>query len=206
MPVIAVLLASTAGAADVLAFFGLGGAFGGIVTGNLVTAGYGVARGHWALVKPAATAVAACVGGELAWARLLRLPQAARWLLPTEFAFFLAVFAVWLATGSHPAGAVKLIALALVAAALGGQSMWALRIHQTTTYFTGMLTRAINAAATQPRGSTGLGASARQLAALLAGALLSGLALRWLPAAAPAVPLALLALAAIVHFRSENQG
>jgi uncharacterized membrane protein YoaK (UPF0700 family) len=201
-----VLLASAAGAADTLAFFSLGGAFGGIVTGNLVTAGYGAATGHWALVRPTATAIAACVAGELAWAWLLRLPRAATWLLLAELALFLSVFGIWLAAGSHPAGAVGLTALALVAAALGGQSMWALRIHQTTTYFTGMLTKAVDAAVAHPPGRAGLGASARQLAALLAGALLGGAALHWLRPAAPAVPLALLALAAVVHVRASRAG
>jgi len=205
-PVIGVLLASAAGAADALAFFGLGGAFGGIVTGNLVTAGYATAAGHWALVRPTATAVAACVAGELAWAWLLSLPRTATWLLLAEFALFLSVLGIWLAAGSHPAGAAELIALALVATALGGQSMWALRIHQTTTYFTGMLTKAVNTAVAHPSGRAGLGTSARQLAALLAGALLGGTALHWLRPAAPAVPLALLALTAIVHLGTNQAG
>jgi hypothetical protein len=51
-PAVAVLLAATSGAADALAFFGLGGAFGGIVTGNLVTAGYG-APGRCPRTRPA---------------------------------------------------------------------------------------------------------------------------------------------------------
>jgi uncharacterized membrane protein YoaK (UPF0700 family) len=41
VPAIAVLLAACAGATDALAFFGLGKAFAGIVTSNLVTAGHG---------------------------------------------------------------------------------------------------------------------------------------------------------------------
>jgi hypothetical protein len=38
------------------------------------------------------------------------------------------------ADGAHPHRNLTLILLALVAAAFGGQSVWALRIHQTTTY------------------------------------------------------------------------
>lgn len=41
----AVLLAVCAGATDVFAFFGLGKAFTGVITGNLVTVGYGTATG-----------------------------------------------------------------------------------------------------------------------------------------------------------------
>jgi uncharacterized membrane protein YoaK (UPF0700 family) len=201
---IAMLLAGTAGAADAVAFFGLGGAFGGIVTGNLVTAGYGIAAGRWALVRPTATAVAACVAGELLWARLLRRPRAANWLLLTELTLFLLVLVGWMATGSHPRGSAALALLALISVALGSQSIWALRIHQTTTYFTGMLTKTISTAATGP--GAGAGASARQLAALLAGAMLSGAALHWLRPAAPVVPLSLLGAATILHLRVTRAG
>lgn len=70
VPAMAVLLAACAGATDALAFFGLGKAFAGIVTGNLVTAGYGIATGNSSLVKPTVTAVAGSVVGEIIWARL----------------------------------------------------------------------------------------------------------------------------------------
>ena len=103
--------------------------------------------------------------GEIIWARLLRRPGAANGLLITELTLFLLVLAGWLAAGSHPAGISALALLALVSVALGGQSIWALRIHQTTTYFTGMLTTAVSAHAD-------VGTSLRQLGALLAGAML----------------------------------
>jgi uncharacterized membrane protein YoaK (UPF0700 family) len=202
-PVIAVLLAACAGATDVLAFFGLGKAFAGIVTGNLVTAGYGVATGNAALVKPTVTAVACCIAGEIAWARLLRRPRAADWLLVTELVLFLLVLTGWLAAGSHPAGVLALVLLALVSVALGGQSIWALRIHQTTTYFTGMLTTTINAAASGLTAHTGT--SIRQLGALLAGAIASGATMHALRPATPAVPLLLLAAAATMHIRIKHQ-
>jgi uncharacterized membrane protein YoaK (UPF0700 family) len=193
-PVIAALLAACAGATDVLAFFGLGKAFAGIVTGSLVTAGYGIATGNAALVRPTATAVTCCVVGQVAWARLLRRPQAADWLLVTELTLFLLVLAGWLAAGSHPAGALALVLLALLSIALGGQGIWALHIHQTTTYFTGMLATTINAAAS---GATaGTGTSIRQLGAFLGGAIVSGATMHTLRLATPAVPLLLLAAAA----------
>jgi len=65
---IAVLLAACAGSVDAFAFFGLGHAFAGIVTGNLVTAGYGLATGNASLVRPTVTAVAGCIAGEVIWA------------------------------------------------------------------------------------------------------------------------------------------
>jgi hypothetical protein len=89
--------------------------------------------------------------------------------------------------------------------ALGGQSIWALRIRQTTTYFTGMLTRTISAAATGSPTGASIGTAARQLAALLTGALLGGAMLHWLRPAAPAAPLTLLAMAAIAHVSTSRK-
>jgi len=202
-PVIAALLAACAGATDVLAFFGLGKAFAGIVTGSLVTAGYGIATANAALVKPTVTAVTCCVAGQVAWARLLRWPQAAGWLLVTELMLFLLVLTGWLAAGSHPVGALALVLLALLSVALGGQGIWALRIHQTTTYFTGMLATTINAAASGA--SAGTATSIRQLGAFLGGAIVSGATMHTLRPATPTVPLLLLAAAATVHIRNEHQ-
>jgi uncharacterized membrane protein YoaK (UPF0700 family) len=202
---IGILLAACAGSADTLAFFGLGNAFGGIVTGNLVSAGFGLAAGDAALVKPTLVAVAGCVAGELAWARLLRRPAAAVPLLITELALFALVLTGWLAAGSRPAGNSALVLLALVSVALGGQSIWALRIHQTTTYFTGMLTTAINAAASRSPASTSLGTSTRQLTALLAGAILGGTALRFLRSAAPVIPLVFLAVTVAIHISARPE-
>ncbi len=202
VPAIAVLLAACAGSADTLAFFGLGRAFAGNITGNLVTAGYGIATGDGVLIKPTVTAVAACIAGEITWAWLLRRPGAANWLLFVQLALFALVLAGWLAAGSHPAGNAALILLALVAVALGGQSIWALRIHQTTTYFTGMLTKSVSAAAAGSPAS--LVTSARQLASLLAGAILGGVLLHWLRPAAPVVPLVLLSATAAVHLHGRK--
>jgi hypothetical protein len=93
---------------------------------------------------------------------------------------------------------------ALVSAALGDQSTWALRIHQTTTYFTGMLTTTINAAA---GGSTAsVRVSVRQLCALTTGAALSGLVLNdWRPAA-PALPLLFLTAATTIQIMTGQEG
>ena len=195
---IAVLLAACAGAVDAFAFFGLGNAFAGIVTGNLVTAGYGLATGNAALITPTVTAVAGCIAGEVVWARLLnRAPDNSRVLLITENVLLFVVLITWLATGSRPHGIVALSMLALASVAIGGQSIWALRIHQATTYFTGMLTTAVDTAASGSREKVRV--SMRQLCALIAGAVLAGILLKELRFAVPVLPLVLLAAATTIQ-------
>ena len=211
--VIAVLLAACAGSVDAFAFFGLGHAFAGIVTGNLVTAGYGLATGNASLVRPTVTAVAGCIAGEVIWARLLsRRADNALVLLIAENVLLLIVLITWLGTDDHPRGIITLSMLALASVAIGGQSIWALRIHQTTTYFTGMLTTAVNAAAGGARAK--IGVSIRQLCALIAGAALAGILFRDLRAAVPALPVVLLAAATTIqacryppaHHRDQPSG
>jgi hypothetical protein len=130
--------------------------------------------------------------------RLLR--RSARNSLPLLIAEHVLLFIfliAWLAADTHPHGTVTLTMLAMVSVALGGQSIWALRLHQTTTYFTGMLTTTINAAA---GGSTAsVRVSVRQLCALTTGAALSGLVLNDWRAAAPALPLLLLTAATTIQ-------
>jgi uncharacterized membrane protein YoaK (UPF0700 family) len=210
---IAVLLAACAGSVDAFAFFGLGHAFAGIVTGNLVTAGYGLATGNASLVRPTVTAVAGCIAGEVIWARLLsRRADNALVLLIAENVLLLIVLITWLGTDDHPRGIITLSMLALASVAIGGQSIWVLRIHQTTTYFTGMLTTAVNAAAGGARAK--IGVSIRQLCALIAGAALAGILFRDLRAAVPALPVVLLAAATTIqacryppaHHRDQPSG
>ena len=71
--VLAVLLGACAGSVDVLAFFGLGKAFAGIVTRNMVTAGYGIAAGNSALTLVLLAGASAAMGGQITWA--LRIHQ-----------------------------------------------------------------------------------------------------------------------------------
>jgi uncharacterized membrane protein YoaK (UPF0700 family) len=203
VPAIAFLLAACAGSADVFAFFGLGKAFASIVTGNLVTFGFGIATGNATLIKPTVAAVAGFIAGEIVWAWLLRLPQAALPLLLAELLILLAVLAAWLAAGAHPGRVLSLVLLAAVAVAMGGQSIWALRIHQTTTYFTGLLTSAISATSEGSRMRLRIGI--RQFTAFMSGAIVSGVVLSHARMAAPALPVALLAMAAVVHMvRRKN--
>jgi uncharacterized membrane protein YoaK (UPF0700 family) len=198
-----VLLAACAGGADTVAFFGLGHAFAGNITGNLVVAGYGLAtRSAW-LLRPAVVALGGCVAGEIIWALFLRIGAGrALPLLAAECVLMITVLAVWLANAGTPPYAVRLVMLALLACALGGQGIWALRIHQTTTYFTGMLTTAIHAAAQGSKAQ--IAVSARQLAALVGGAVVAGIVLHEARLAAPAVPLLLLIAAGAVHLAASR--
>jgi uncharacterized membrane protein YoaK (UPF0700 family) len=141
--------------------------------------------------------------GALAWARLLYIPRVALPLLLGELVILLAILGAWLAVDGHPDGVLNLVLLALASVAMGGQSTWALHIHQTTTYFTGLVTKAAGAVAD---GSTNrLRTGIRQLAALLAGAVVSGVVLFELRLAAPAVPAVLLAAAIAVHLLRDQQ-
>lgn len=197
--VLAFFLAACAGSGDVFAFAGLGKAFASIVTGNVVVFGYGLATGDAALAEPPAAAVAGFMVGGALWAWMLRRRRMAVALLVGELVILLAVLAGWIAANAHPNRSFTLVLLALLSAAFGGQSVWALRIHQTTTYFTGMVTNAVNAAM---GGSTDrLRTALRQFAALLAGAVLSGLVLSHLRHAAPALPVLLLGIAIVLHLR-----
>ena len=147
------------------------------------------------------------------WARLLsRRADNALVLLIAENVLLLIVLITWLGTDDHPRGIITLSMLALASVAIGGQSIWALRIHQTTTYFTGMLTTAVNAAAGGARAK--IGVSIRQLCALIAGAALAGILFRDLRAAVPALPVVLLAAATTIqacryppaHHRDQPSG
>src|SRR5262249_16346508 len=187
--VIAVLLAACAGSVDTLAFFGVGRAFAGIVTGNVVTVGYGLANGSGELVRPALTATVGCIVGETVCSVFLRRGLRPTVVLAAEFVLLVCAFGIWLGADAHPHGSTSLVLLGLLSFSLGAQSMWALRIHQTTTYFTGMLTNAIDAASGSSWAK--IRVSLRQLAALIAGALAGGLMLHEARAATPVIPLVL---------------
>jgi uncharacterized membrane protein YoaK (UPF0700 family) len=184
-------LAACAGAVDLLALAGLGGAFAGVVTGNLVTAGYGVGTGNFALIVPACTAVAAFTVGVLAWARLSHgRPRAVVGMLIGELALLAVVAVGWILTGARPGPVVALILLAAAAIAMGGQSVAALRLQASTTYMTGTLVSALQDVVTGRAGRRR--AALRQLVALVAGATVAAVLLHFLAWAVPLLPVVLL--------------
>jgi uncharacterized membrane protein YoaK (UPF0700 family) len=184
-------LAACAGAVDLLALAGLGGAFAGIITGNLVTAGYGIGTADFAKIAPTGTAVAAFALGVVAWTRLWRgRPRAVVGPLLAELALLIVVAAGWAAAGAHPGTAASLALLALAAIAMGGQSVAALRLQASTTYMTGTLVTVLQDVVTGRAGRRG--SALRQLTALVAGAAAAAVLLHALPWAVPLLPIVLL--------------
>ncbi|XVV15946.1 DUF1275 family protein [Actinoplanes sp. CA-131856] len=152
------VLAAAAGATDLLALTVLGGAFASIITGNLVTLGYGIGTTDAARVIPVAIAVTAYGLGVLIW-RLL--PPTVTAPLLAELAL-LAVVAGGLLT--EPGVGGKRVLLAVAGIAMGGQSVVGLRLRASTTYMTGALVTALTGDLRKA------GPALLQLAALVAGA------------------------------------
>jgi uncharacterized membrane protein YoaK (UPF0700 family) len=177
---------------DLLAVAGLGGAFAGIVTGNLVTAAYGVGTGNYRLIMPAGTAVAAFAVGVLAWARLWHeRPRAVAGMLIAELALLVVVATGWILTGARPGPLEALLLLAVAAIAMGGQSVAALRLQASTTYMTGTLVGGLQDLVTGRPGRRR--AALRQLVALVCGATAAAVLLHFLAWAVPLLPVVLLA-------------
>ncbi|SNY61379.1 Uncharacterized membrane protein YoaK, UPF0700 family [Paractinoplanes atraurantiacus] len=131
------LLAATAGSVDLLALTVLGGAFASIITGNLVTLGFGIGAADAGRVVPVAIAVTAYAIGVLIWRFL---PRTVTVPLLVELAL-LAVVAGGLLTDPGVWG--RRILLAVAAMAMGGQSVVGLRLRASTTYMTGALATAL---------------------------------------------------------------
>jgi uncharacterized membrane protein YoaK (UPF0700 family) len=190
----AAALAGCAGAIDLLAVLGLRGAFASVVTGNLVTAGGGIAAVNVTTMVPPLSAVAGYAAGVVVWLRVWRgRPGAIRGPLVLEGVFLAGVAAGWMIERGHLQKAPAVVLLVIAAMAMGGQSVIALRLHAATTYLTGTLTDVLHDLVDD---RPGLRAAAfRQLGSLVIGAVVAGIVLiygRW---AAALVPLALLSLA-----------
>jgi uncharacterized membrane protein YoaK (UPF0700 family) len=135
-------LAACAGAVDLLAIAGLGGAFASIITGNLVTAGHGIGAVDDHLFAPAAVAVAGYAAGVLLAQAIPRF----RW--PGHLLIELALLGVlaggWIASDSRPDRGTALLLLAAAGLAMGTQSVVAGWLHESTTFMTGTLTTALH--------------------------------------------------------------
>ncbi|WP_214401799.1 YoaK family protein [Pseudonocardia lacus] len=163
------LLAATSGAADLVCLLTLGGAFAGVITGNMVVIGAGLATGDVARLLAVGVAVAGFALGAAAWSALWRrAPDALVGPLLAELAVLVAAVVTLALTGGRPPEVV----LGLAAVALGGQSVVGLRLGKSTTYLTGALTTALHALTTRPIAEARGPAlhAAGQLTALVAGA------------------------------------
>ncbi|MFD4985579.1 YoaK family protein [Streptomyces sp. NPDC058374] len=201
------LLSFASGAADVLAVVALGGAFAGIMTGNLVLLGAAAAgersQGVWApalalggylLGTVLAVPLAGRAGGERIW------PRGALACLAAESLVLAGVAAAWtIADRPDPGGVAAGLLLVPLAAAMGAQATAVLSLGREgapTTFFTSTLTTLVAGfAARQPGGVDGWAVA--RLVCLFAGACGAVLVRRVAPDVALFLP-PLLVVAAVV--------
>lgn len=139
-----IALAACAGASDLLAVLTHGGAFASVITGNLVLVGAELVAGVGLGMLAPATAVGGFAIGVTLWSLLGRSrPQTVVGLLVVELVLLVGYAVGWLVTSGRPDMVAGTVMLAVVAAAMGGQSVVSLRMHAFTTYFTGALTSAV---------------------------------------------------------------
>jgi uncharacterized membrane protein YoaK (UPF0700 family) len=190
-----VVLALTAGALDAVTFLRLGHVFSSVITGNLALLGLAAAQRRAAAALSAGLALAgyaagAIAGGAIAGTRAGAQPAWPRRVtvaLGGELAVLLALSGEWLATAGHPAGADRLVLLALGAGAMGIQGAAVRRLGEmSSTYMTSALTAVLTGAAVGPLPS-GWRRSTGALLAIVAGAALGALAAIWAPWWVPAV-------------------
>ncbi|MFI9625997.1 YoaK family protein [Streptomyces sp. NPDC052042] len=178
------LLSAASGAADAFAFVCLGQVFAGVMTGNLVLLGASaVGIGEHGMALRVVTALVAYGSGVAcgAW-----LSARLRWSVPMTLlveAGLLGAAAVLWGVGPAPSGGDRPALLVLGAAAMGVQGS---TLATPTNYFTGTLTSLVGRAASRSRRREDGWAAAR-LAAVVAGAAVTALAVRFRPETAATV-------------------
>jgi uncharacterized membrane protein YoaK (UPF0700 family) len=212
MPVerLLLMLAAAAGCLDALCVARLGGPFASVITGNLVQLGSGI--GTWNLRLAAASAIA--IGGYAAGVALgfagLRhsepgwRPHTGR-VLAVELLLLAGAAGGWAATGGRPGHADRMVLLVVAAAAMGMQSAVTLVSgvgQASTTYLTGTLTSLIKDLVNEPGRWVSTLPGAFRLAALLCGAAVGGVLLRFAPLWTPVIPVALVATVLAIVGRS----
>ncbi|MYW05033.1 YoaK family protein [Streptomyces sp. SID3343] len=205
------VLTAAAGATDVLAYRGLGGIFTANMTGNLVL--FGIAGSHGVDIHLARSgaAVIAFTAGVVAAYRMTAVPDLSDrpWhprisaALLVSLAFQAALLAAWAGSGAEPGRLTGIGLVALSAAAMGMQTAAARRLAKagiTTTFVTGTLS---SVAESLSAGSTkDVARRCAVLLALIAGALVGAVALRYAPVSAAAVaPVLVLATLALAYLR-----
>jgi len=199
-----VVLALIAGAVDAICILRLGQVFASVITGNLVLAGVsagqadgslaahvGVAVGGFAAGVVAGSVLAGAPPGEDAPRRPVWGPRVSL-ALAAELACLGALLGWWVAAGGQGRGGGQLGQLALATVAMGVQSgaVRAIGIPGlSTTYMTGTLTSALSVAVTTGRLRW---PSFALIAAVVGGAAVSSVLLRYASTWAPALPAGLL--------------
>ncbi|SCF81964.1 YoaK family protein [Streptomyces sp. Ncost-T10-10d] len=181
------LLSAASGAADAFVFICVGQVFAGVMTGNLVLLGASAAGvGEHGVALRVITALVSYGFGVMcgAW-----MSERLRWPLPVmlliEVALLAAAAVLW-ALDLITSGGDRLGLLVLIAAAMGIQG----RIRATpTNYFTGTLTSLVSRVTLRSRNQDD-GWVAGRLLAVVAGAAVTALAVRFWPGAAATVAVA----------------
>ncbi|MFJ7493605.1 YoaK family protein [Streptomyces sp. NPDC097727] len=181
------LLSAASGAADAFVFICVGQVFAGVMTGNLVLLGASAAGvGEHGVALRVITALVSYSFGVMcgAW-----MSERLRWPLPVmlliEVALLAAAAVLW-ALDLITSDGDRLGLLVLIAAAMGIQG----RIRATpTNYFTGTLTSLVSRVTLRSRNQDD-GWVAGRLLAVVAGAAVTALAVRFWPGAAAAVAVA----------------
>jgi len=212
-----VALTFAAGCVDALSYLGLGGVFTANMTGNAVLLGLAIGQAEELRALHSTVALAFFVVGVGLGSRLVGpareaivwSPRITRGLV-AELVLLAMLAASWWGAGARPTGLILDVLLALSAMAMGVQSAVARRCAVSgvsTTYITGTLTGLMAELA----GLTGVPQDWARLVAVLgalvAGAVVGGVALAFLDARAaiaPAVVVALVVVAAVTGFRPEG--
>jgi uncharacterized membrane protein YoaK (UPF0700 family) len=215
LTLIAIALTFASGANDVASFTRLGDVFTSVMTGNIVLLGLSLAERSVSLASHTVVSIAGYIAGVAggAWVahgfkargggrredeegdRGSVLPGHVSWALFAELVLLAGFAAGWEVTGSRPAGWAQFVLLAVLAAAMGVQSLAVNEMglaNVSTTFLTGTLTGLVSSLVSPgqdtPHGPRRFGV----LIGLAAGAGLCGLLLATAAAVVPVLPLAAL--------------
>jgi uncharacterized membrane protein YoaK (UPF0700 family) len=152
--VLLIALTLAAGAADAVSFLGLGEVFTANQTGNAVLLGLAIGQVEGAAAERALVSLVGFSVGAVVGAVITRgqagggdpWPRSTSWVLAVEAAVLGAVALAWTLIGEPSSAVTKDLLLAMLAAAMGLQSVAAARVGisaVSTTFVTGTLTTAI---------------------------------------------------------------
>lgn len=199
---LAIALTVVTGATDAISFLGLGSVFSSVMTGNLVLLGLSAGRPDGRLAVHVAVVIVGYVLGTVVGSRIAGSPTPGRPTWPRrvsvallfEMLAYAGFLAGWEASGAHPSGEAQLVVLAAAGLAMGVQSGAVRAVGVpglSTTHLTGTLVAVLGELA------TGRGWQWRNisiLTGLVIGAAGGGALVVHAPAAAPALPVGVLAL------------
>ncbi|GII58284.1 DUF1275 family protein [Planotetraspora thailandica] len=197
---LATALTLATGATNAISFFGLGGVFTSVMTGNLVLLGLSIGRYDLPLAANAAGAIIGFIVGVLGGSRVIGRagPSHPRWgtrvalVLGAELVLFAWMLGDWAVLSGPPTGTMRFAHGALAALAMGAQSA-VIRTFGipglSTTFFTGTLTGVVAGLVIQHKMQWD---NILLLASVVAGAAAGGWMVVHATPAAPAIPTALL--------------